>query len=40
MLDKPSSDEQDFHGGGKRMAKNGWEYTAQALVESRCQERR
>ncbi len=26
MLDKPSSDEQDFHGGGKRMAKNGWEY--------------
>jgi hypothetical protein len=26
MLDKPSSDEQDFHGGGKRMAKNSWEY--------------
>lgn len=26
MLDKPASDEQDYHGGGKRMAKNSWEY--------------
>ncbi len=26
LLDKPSSDEQDFHGGGKRMDRKSWQY--------------
>ncbi len=26
LLDKPSSDEQDYHGGGKRMDRKSWQY--------------
>ena len=26
MLDKPASDEADYHGGGKRMSRDSWQY--------------
>lgn len=26
ILDKPSTDEKDYHGGGKRMERNSWQY--------------